>query len=93
MEGRAHQDTERNGLSGEHSLSGDGSGMDLSGDGNKKDQVSGAHYLETADRGQTCQDTEIWRQSDAYSQTVDAGRGRNLSGHRKKASVEVAPTD
>ena len=45
------------------------------------DRETCTHSLETVEG--TCQDTERNRTSDAHSRTGD-GRGRCLSGHRKK---------
>ena len=54
------------------------------------DRPRRTHYLEPAEEG-TCQDTERDRPTEAYSPTRD-GRGRDLSGHRKKPTNRGALT-
>src|SRR5205807_1350698 len=48
------------------------------------DQPRHTHFLETAEGG-TCQDMERNRPTEAHSLSGD-GRGRDLSGHRKKST-------
>ena len=52
---------------------------------------TGTHKLETTG-GWTCQDTERKSMSERYSLAVDH-RGRDLSGHRKKATEQEALTN
>ena len=54
------------------------------------DRPTRTHILETAE-GCTCQDTERNRPTDAHSPTGD-GRGRHLSGHRKRQADRRALT-
>ena len=54
------------------------------------DRQRHTHILETAEGG-TCQDTERTRQTKTRSPTGD-GRGRDLSGHRKKLTDRGALT-
>ena len=53
-------------------------------------RATGTHFLEIAEGG-TCQDMERKRLSNGHSQTGDH-RGRNLSGHRNKATKQRVPT-
>ena len=55
------------------------------------DQATGTHKLETAE-GVTCQDTERKRLSDEHSLPGDR-RGKNLSGHRNKATEQRVLTN